>query len=161
MLLGKKEGQMREETCKFKYVNRRMDWLITLVSCLIWAVFTLTITKLLTGTAAINIHGLVEIITLIFFIAIGTIISTKVTTFNGVAKLKEEEVEIVLRYKSYVIPYNQISKVKYYTYKWGKKGVIIKKGLLRRLNIREPHGQSVAVGVFYSKLKERLNRGIV
>jgi len=151
---------MREETYKFKYVNRRMDWLITLVSCLIWAGFTLMITKLLTGAATISIRGVTEILTLVFFIAIGTIISIKVTTFNGVAKLKETEVEIVLRYKSYIIPYDQISKLKYYTYNWGKKGVIIKRGLLKYLNIREPHEQSVALFSFYSKLKEKLNQGI-
>ena len=146
---------------EFKYVNRAMDWLITLVAVLLWVASGVMVTNQFTGIATINIHGIVELLSLCLFIGIGTIISIKVTTFNGIAIFTEAEVEISLRYKKYTIPYEQIRKIRYYTYNWGKKGVIIKTGFFRRLNIREPNGQSIAIYSLYLELNERLNQNNV
>ena len=139
---------MQNDRITFTYLNKFLYYLIIALGCVIWLLLALGVTKIATGSAHISLYEMQGIITMAGFLLFGGAASI-------VALLKKSEVKIALHYKKYVIPYNRIKKLRFYSYRF-KKGMIIKTKLLKRLDIRDANYRTESVFFFYSQLKKRI-----
>ena len=80
------------------------------------------------------------------------IFGTSAATRRGTAILHETEIEILLRHSRHIIPYRRIRKTWYYTFRQNR-GLIIKTGLFKRLDIKD-----AGHGLFpvYTALKKKI-----
>ena len=72
---------------------------------------------------------------LYIIIILAMLISRGLSTFSGIGILNESDVEIQLRFKTYTIPYKEITKIRYYSFKTNC-GVSIHMGKIKRLDLR-------------------------
>ena len=145
----------KSKSFEFSYINRNVAVLIMILICILWIIlFAFTVIHF--GNSLSNRNGQILIVfTLTLFLILGECISYKYATYIGKATLNATDVKLDLKFKSYTIPYDQIKKIQYYSYK-SNSGVIIKIKGFKRIDFKYNIKNTAGLDKFSTALKERI-----